>query len=87
MIRQTRLPPPRLSRNTDITDLQILTEPRSQSGTVTVGIQRKLLNLLMQRIFGLEKVVKLASNENPFGCSQAAKDALHQEIEQLALFR
>jgi hypothetical protein len=28
----------------------------------------------------------LASNENPFGCSQAAKDALHQEIEQLALY-
>ncbi|AWQ13770.1 histidinol-phosphate transaminase [Bacillus velezensis] len=36
--------------------------------------------------YGLEKVVKLASNENPFGCSQAAKDALHQEIEQLALY-
>lgn len=36
--------------------------------------------------YGLEKVVKLASNENPFGCSQAAKDAAHQEIEQLALY-
>jgi hypothetical protein len=76
------------------TDLQILTEPRSQSGTVTVGIQRKLLNLLMQEQlrqlkpyqpgkpieevkmeYGLEKVVKLASNEK----AQAAQspDAAH----------
>lgn len=36
--------------------------------------------------YGLDKVVKLASNENPYGCSEAAKEALHHEIQQLALY-
>ncbi|PRS02907.1 histidinol-phosphate transaminase [Bacillus atrophaeus] len=40
----------------------------------------------VKREYGLDKVVKLASNENPFGCSEAAKEALQQEIEQLALY-
>lgn len=36
--------------------------------------------------YGLDKVVKLASNENPYGCSEAAKEALQHEIQQLALY-
>ncbi|WP_246942176.1 histidinol-phosphate transaminase [Bacillus pinisoli] len=40
----------------------------------------------VKREYGLEKIVKLASNENPFGCSPAAKEAIKEAIEHLALY-
>ncbi|MGE6629538.1 histidinol-phosphate transaminase [Bacillus sp. NPDC077027] len=40
----------------------------------------------VKREFQLDKIVKLASNENPFGCSPYAKEAIQTEIEQLAIY-
>jgi histidinol-phosphate aminotransferase len=40
----------------------------------------------VQREFGLERIVKLASNENPLGCSPLAKKAIAAEMEQTALY-
>lgn len=40
----------------------------------------------VQRELGLEKVIKLASNENPFGCSPLAKQAMVREIEKSAFY-
>lgn len=40
----------------------------------------------VQREFGLEKIVKLASNENPLGCSMQAKEAMIREMEQTNLY-
>lgn len=36
--------------------------------------------------FGLTKVIKLASNENPYGCSEKAKQAIRDELNHLALY-
>ncbi|MEQ6377273.1 histidinol-phosphate transaminase [Bacillaceae bacterium S4-13-56] len=36
--------------------------------------------------YGLEKVVKLASNENPFGCSPQVKNSLVREYDNLTLY-
>lgn len=35
---------------------------------------------------GLKKIVKLASNENPFGCSKHAKQAIEKELSQIAVY-
>lgn len=40
----------------------------------------------VKRELGLEKVVKLASNENPFGCSEKAKKAIQAELNQLHIY-
>lgn len=40
----------------------------------------------VKRELGLERVVKLASNENPFGCSPRAKEAVLRELERLSLY-
>jgi histidinol-phosphate aminotransferase len=40
----------------------------------------------VKRELGLTEVIKLASNENPFGCSPAVKDALIREMENLSLY-
>lgn len=40
----------------------------------------------VQRELGLEKIVKLASNENPYGCSITAKQAIEREMSQLAVY-
>jgi histidinol-phosphate aminotransferase len=40
----------------------------------------------VKRDLGLEKVIKLASNENPFGCSQKVWEALTQIKEQFHLY-
>ncbi|MFC4768227.1 histidinol-phosphate transaminase [Effusibacillus consociatus] len=40
----------------------------------------------VQRELGLHTIIKLASNENPFGCSPLAKDAMIREMEQIALY-
>lgn len=37
----------------------------------------------VKRLYGLEKVVKLGSNENPYGPFPAAKKAMREEIEKL----
>jgi histidinol-phosphate aminotransferase len=40
----------------------------------------------VQREFGLKKVIKLASNENPFGCSPIASAALQGELKNMNLY-
>lgn len=40
----------------------------------------------VKRELGLEKVVKMASNENPFGCSEKAKEAIQNELSQLHIY-
>lgn len=40
----------------------------------------------VRRELGLDKVIKLASNENPFGCSEKAKEAIQQELEHLHIY-
>ncbi len=40
----------------------------------------------VKRQFGLEKIVKLASNENPFGCSPKALDAIRNYSQILSLY-
>lgn len=40
----------------------------------------------VKRELGLEHVTKLASNENPFGCSPRVKEALLKEYENISLY-
>lgn len=40
----------------------------------------------VKREFGLSDVIKLASNENPFGCSEKAKEAIQAEINNISLY-
>lgn len=40
----------------------------------------------VKKEFNLTKVVKLASNENPYGCSPKAKQAIVDELGQLAIY-
>ncbi|MGL5244816.1 MAG: aminotransferase class I/II-fold pyridoxal phosphate-dependent enzyme, partial [Sarcina sp.] len=40
----------------------------------------------VKREFGLKKVVKMASNENPLGCSEKVKDALRDLIDDTYLY-
>ncbi|MBO1513852.1 histidinol-phosphate transaminase [Metabacillus bambusae] len=40
----------------------------------------------VKKEFNLTKVVKLASNENPYGCSEKAKQAILDELDQLAIY-
>jgi histidinol-phosphate aminotransferase len=40
----------------------------------------------VRRELGLKNVIKLASNENPFGCSPLAEAALRSTIEQVSLY-
>lgn len=40
----------------------------------------------VKRELGLNEVIKLASNENPFGCSELAKTAMIKELEQVSLY-
>lgn len=40
----------------------------------------------VKRELGLEKVVKLASNENPFGCSEKAQKAMEEALRQSSLY-
>ncbi|WNQ09272.1 histidinol-phosphate transaminase [Paenibacillus aurantius] len=40
----------------------------------------------VKREFGLTEVTKLASNENPYGCSPKAKEAIQAEMENLSLY-
>ncbi|MGG3801051.1 histidinol-phosphate transaminase [Metabacillus fastidiosus] len=40
----------------------------------------------VQREYNLTKVIKLASNENPYGSSALAKEAIKEELDQLGLY-
>jgi histidinol-phosphate aminotransferase len=40
----------------------------------------------VKREFGLTEVIKLASNENPFGCSPDAKQAIQSQLDSLAIY-
>lgn len=40
----------------------------------------------VKKQYGLDKVIKLASNENPFGCSNQAKQAISDMLENLAIY-
>ena len=40
----------------------------------------------VKKEFNLTKVVKLASNENPYGCSEKAKQAILDELDKLAIY-
>ncbi|PYI54908.1 histidinol-phosphate transaminase [Paenibacillus flagellatus] len=40
----------------------------------------------VKRELGLTEVIKLASNENPFGCSPKAKEAIKAEVESTSLY-
>jgi histidinol-phosphate aminotransferase len=40
----------------------------------------------VKRELGLEKIVKLASNENPYGCSQLAKNNIADELSNLNIY-
>lgn len=40
----------------------------------------------VKRELGLTEVIKLASNENPFGCSERAKDAIREQLDSLAIY-
>ena len=40
----------------------------------------------VKRELGLDQVIKLASNENPYGCSPAAKEAVTAELSNLSVY-
>lgn len=40
----------------------------------------------VKKQYGLNEVVKLASNENPFGCSDLVKKAISESLDSLALY-
>ena len=40
----------------------------------------------VKRQYGLEKIVKLASNENPFGCSEKAKESVKEFNRSFAIY-
>lgn len=40
----------------------------------------------VKREYGLERVVKLASNENPLGCSPKVKEAIIKTLDELAIY-
>lgn len=40
----------------------------------------------VKKEYKLEKIIKLASNENPFGCSELVKDAITNQLNHLALY-
>ncbi|WP_068775410.1 histidinol-phosphate transaminase [Paenibacillus sp. FJAT-26967] len=56
---------------------QVLNLPVYQPGKPIEEVKREL---------GLTKVIKLASNENPFGCSSKAKEAILADLEHLSLY-
>ncbi|APH04610.1 histidinol-phosphate transaminase [Bacillus weihaiensis] len=61
-----------------------------------MDVKKQLLNLKpyqpgkpieeVKKEYNLSKVVKLASNENPYGCSAEAKQAIQDELNLLAIY-
>ncbi|MGJ7919986.1 histidinol-phosphate transaminase [Neobacillus sp. LXY-4] len=56
---------------------QILTLSPYQPGKSTDSVKRQ---------YGLEKIVKLASNENPYGCSEQVLAALQNSVQSLEIY-
>ncbi|USG63500.1 histidinol-phosphate transaminase [Brevibacillus ruminantium] len=56
---------------------RILSAPVYQPGKPIEDVKRE---------FGLTEVIKLASNENPLGCSPKAKEAIQAQLDSLALY-
>jgi histidinol-phosphate aminotransferase len=56
---------------------QILNVPVYQPGKPIDDVKRE---------YGLTDVIKLASNENPFGCSPSVKEAIQRQLESLAIY-
>ncbi len=56
---------------------QILDVPVYQPGKPIDEVKREL---------GLTEVIKLASNENPYGCSPKAKEAITSQLDTLAIY-
>lgn len=56
---------------------QILNVPVYQPGKPIDEVKREL---------GLTEVIKLASNENPYGCSPKAKEAITSQLDSLAIY-
>ncbi|MFS0863566.1 histidinol-phosphate transaminase [Fredinandcohnia sp. 179-A 10B2 NHS] len=61
-----------------------------------MNVKEQLLNLKpyqpgkpieeVKKEYGLDNIVKLASNENPFGSSEAAKEAIRNSLDSLAIY-
>ncbi|HJV44551.1 MAG TPA: histidinol-phosphate transaminase [Bacillota bacterium] len=56
---------------------QIVDLPVYQPGKPIEEVKKEL---------GLDRIIKLASNENPFGCSSKVREAIVGELDQLALY-
>lgn len=56
---------------------QIVNLPVYQPGKPIEEVKREL---------GLDEVIKLASNENPYGASPKAKEAIQQELSQISIY-
>lgn len=59
--------------------------PKSQIGNLPVYQPGKPIEDV-KRELGLDEVVKLASNENPYGASPKAKEAIVAELEHISLY-
>lgn len=40
----------------------------------------------VKKLYGLEKITKLASNENPFGCSEKVKESVRNSTHSFAIY-
>lgn len=63
---------------------------------MSIGFREEIKNLQpykpgkpiedVKREYGLDKVIKLASNENPLGCSLKVKDAIISTLDELSIY-
>jgi histidinol-phosphate aminotransferase len=60
-------------------------QPKPQIGNLPVYQPGKPIEEV-KRELGLDQVIKLASNENPYGSSPAVKDAIQAELSNLSLY-
>ncbi|MDP4096636.1 histidinol-phosphate transaminase [Paenibacillus sp. P96] len=60
-------------------------QPKPQIGNLPVYQPGKPIEEV-KRELGLDQVIKLASNENPYGSSPAVKEAIQAELSQLSLY-
>jgi histidinol-phosphate aminotransferase len=59
--------------------------PRKEIENLGVYVPGKPIEEV-RRELGLEHIIKLASNENPYGCSTLAKKAMMEEMEKVGLY-
>ncbi|MBD1381485.1 hypothetical protein [Metabacillus arenae] len=60
-------------------------KPKIQLQTITPYYPGKTIEEV-KRTFGLNHVVKLASNENPYGCSQNVQNVIMSELNKLSFY-